>query len=76
VPLGRRIQREKGDTMFVAHLDSRDLIGERDGKAYVDKERCHGCGQCFLYCPPGAAKALRREHHHMTYCAPDLLGYD
>jgi len=51
-------------------------IAEREGKAYVDKERCHGCGQCFLYCPPGAAKALRREHHHMTYCAPDLLGYD
>ena len=51
-------------------------VGEREGKAYVDGERCHGCGQCFLYCPEGAAKALRREHHRMAYCSPDLLGYD
>jgi len=51
-------------------------IEERGDKAYVDAERCHGCGQCFLYCPSGAAQAVRRENHDIAYCAPDILGYD
>jgi NAD-dependent dihydropyrimidine dehydrogenase PreA subunit len=51
-------------------------IGESDGKAYIDPELCFGCGQCFIYCPAGAASAVRREHHELTYCAPDLLGYE
>jgi NAD-dependent dihydropyrimidine dehydrogenase PreA subunit len=51
-------------------------IYESGGKAQVDPVRCHGCGQCFIYCPAGAARPVRREHHDMAYCAPDLLGYD
>ncbi|MEW6552971.1 MAG: hypothetical protein AB1384_01630 [Actinomycetota bacterium] len=51
-------------------------IEVRDGKAYADAGKCHGCGRRFLYCPSGAAQPVRREHHDIAYCAPDLLGYE
>ena len=48
-------------------------IEEREGKAFVDPSRCYGCGQCFVHCPTGASRAVRREDYEMPYCAPDLL---
>ena len=52
-----------------------DAIHEKDGKAWVDTEECYGCGQCYMYCPTGAAEAVKREGYEMPFCAPDLLGY-
>ena len=48
-------------------------IEVRDGRCVSDPSRCFGCGQCFVYCPSGAAAAVRRENYQLTFCSPDLL---
>ncbi len=48
-------------------------IEVRDGKAVCDPSKCHGCGQCFVYCPAGAATSVRKKDYELTYCSPDLL---
>lgn len=50
-----------------------NAISVEGGKPVVDTERCHGCGQCFEYCPTGAAAAVRKENFELYYCSDDLL---
>ncbi len=44
-----------------------------DGSARVDEARCHGCAQCYAYCPNGAVSLVPRPGHSLSYCPPDLL---
>ncbi len=44
-----------------------NAISVEGGKPVVDTERCHGCGQCFEYCPTGAAAAVRKEDFELYY---------
>ncbi len=48
-------------------------IAAHQGKAKVDISRCHGCGQCFLHCPTGAARGVRKENYELIYCAKDVV---
>ncbi len=44
------------------------------GKPRVITARCLGCGQCFDYCPSGAAHPVRRaEGYELPYCHKDLV---
>jgi len=44
-----------------------------NSKARVDPAHCHGCGQCFTYCPTGAATSFARKGHQLRFCPPDLV---
>lgn len=50
-----------------------NAIEIHDGKAFVNRSKCHGCGQCFIYCPTGAAVAIQKKDHELVYCHSDLL---
>ncbi len=47
-----------------------------EGKAHVDETKCHGCAQCRTRCPFGAVTLVPRIGHTLSYCPPDLLGYN
>jgi ferredoxin len=48
-------------------------ISVEGGKARADASLCQGCGQCFEYCPSGAARAVRKQGYELNYCCDDLL---
>lgn len=50
-----------------------DAISVVDGKARVDTSLCYGCGQCFTYCPSGAATRIEKKGYNLSYCPPDLV---